>query len=476
MSTTKPDAYNEARDHAEAGRYEQALEQVRKHLVNEPNDTEALNDAGAILYAMGRFEEAIDHLRAAISTGESPPAETLLNLAEVHLAAGQPDQTLKMLGELAQQECLTPDLAVRVSTALLNEGRTPQAVEALVILKHLYPDTENEVAESALAVIRSHRPKVSFFFLPSEEYVAGQIRDFLADRFEVRWSSEQEAQRLQELLDWSDIAWFESCDSVFAVASRNPGYAKLVCRLKMYKDSNPWIDEIQWQNVDVLILPSQTILDKISQRIGGISEKTRVVIVPNGVDLDALDETPKPAGTNIACIGLQNIRMRPELLELVQAAAEEHPELKLFLAAEHAEDRLSLGEQQHYAEHIDDEVISQVGMPAEPIEWLLDKQYILATNYFAERTPLIAECLAVGLQPLIYVPEGEAPGQLAEWFGFTSADELQQRVFDQPHDPQHCRKMVEEHFSYRSQMARLNDVLLELEQDWLCLQPEDPQV
>jgi tetratricopeptide (TPR) repeat protein len=470
--TTKPDAYRLARQHAEEGHYAQALEHVRDHLITEPNDTEALNDAGAILYAMGRFDEAIDHLRAATETQTPPAVETLLNLAEVHLAADRPVDALPMLGTLAEQQCLDPDLAVRVSTALLDQGRTPQAVEALAILKHLYPDTENEVAESALAVVRNHRPKVSFFSLPEEAPITDPIRDFLADRFEVRWSTEQDAERLEELLQWSDVAWFESCDSMFAVASHNPGYARLVCHMKMYKESNPWIDEVHWDNVAALIVSDELIARRIAERVDGLEKKTRVICVPNGLDFELLEEVPKATGTHVACIGCDNFRLRPELLDLLLEISRSRPQLQVSITPETPDDQLTSDENHKFTHRIKGTGIGMAPISGNPLDWLEDKQYIVATNYFAQRTPLLTECLALGVQPLVYVPEGETPGPLARWFGFTTATELEQRIFAEPHDPQRCRQLAMENFSLSAQLANLNNVMLDLEREWLDEQPE----
>jgi tetratricopeptide (TPR) repeat protein len=72
---------------AEAGDNEAALHAIREHLLRHPKDGRALNDAGAMLFSLGRLSEAAEHLRAALDhlDGEER-SQALANLVEVYLA------------------------------------------------------------------------------------------------------------------------------------------------------------------------------------------------------------------------------------------------------------------------------------------------------------------------------------------------------------------------------------------------------
>jgi len=74
---------------AEEGKHAEALEHICAHLTEHPADSQALNDAGVILFCQGRNEEAIEHLEKAKRTAKtSELAEINWNLCEVYLAAG----------------------------------------------------------------------------------------------------------------------------------------------------------------------------------------------------------------------------------------------------------------------------------------------------------------------------------------------------------------------------------------------------
>ncbi|MFP4052710.1 MAG: tetratricopeptide repeat protein [Phycisphaerae bacterium] len=466
MTSINNQAHDQVRKLAEQGDFEQALEQVNAYLTHTPGDAEALNDAGAILFAMGRFDEAIDRLCDAIDRMPGETSEATWNLAEVTLAAGKPEETLPLLVELAEAQMLRPDLAIRAASALLDRGLTAQAVEALVLLKQLSDDDGDDVAESTLAVLRNHRPKVSLFYLREEEKLVEPIRHFIGERFNTRWSSEQDAERLERLLQWSDVAWFESCDSMLTVASRNPGLARVVCHLKMYKASNPWIDETQWENVDLLIVPDPTIGEAICARVEGLAEKTRIVTVPNGLNMEHLPERPgRRPGSRVACLGYDNYRMSPEMLDVFLDAMDRDPRLGLNLAAETSEDMPEHSLRRELGEKCKGRDVGIEGLLSDPILWLENKQFVLATNRFAERTPLVAECMALGIKPLVFVPEGDTPGILAEQFGFHTTDELLQRL-NEPWEPARYRRLVEEEYSMEAQLGRINALLTELEADW----------
>ena len=63
--TEKPGEYKEALELAEAGKTEEALTCIQEYLASAPNDAEALNDTGAILFSLGYREDAVNHFTKA---------------------------------------------------------------------------------------------------------------------------------------------------------------------------------------------------------------------------------------------------------------------------------------------------------------------------------------------------------------------------------------------------------------------------
>lgn len=94
-------AHKRALQHQQAGRHEQALACLQEHLLARPKDAVALNDAGVVLFSLGRYEESIHHLEAALRCPAADETTILANLAEVLLAAGRPLDAAGLLGTLA---------------------------------------------------------------------------------------------------------------------------------------------------------------------------------------------------------------------------------------------------------------------------------------------------------------------------------------------------------------------------------------
>ena len=93
--TDKPGEYREALKLAEAGRNDEALTCIQEYLASAPNDPEALNDTGAILFSLGFTDEAINHLKKARALFPDS-AEIIWNLVEVYLAANKGEQAIEL--------------------------------------------------------------------------------------------------------------------------------------------------------------------------------------------------------------------------------------------------------------------------------------------------------------------------------------------------------------------------------------------
>ena len=57
-SSSEGGTYGQGLKLADAGKHEEALALIQEHLLGSPEDGQALNDAGALLYALGRLDEA----------------------------------------------------------------------------------------------------------------------------------------------------------------------------------------------------------------------------------------------------------------------------------------------------------------------------------------------------------------------------------------------------------------------------------
>ncbi len=462
--TTNASLYEKVADLAEAGQLEQALTLTQGHLQKYPDDGQALNDAGAILYAMGRYDEAVAHLHASLEHFEIPQAETLWNLAEAYIAGNQPEKALDLFNQMVAAEILSPDLAVRTASKLLDLGQTAQAVEALLTSLKVHP--EQDVLTSALQAIRGSRPKLAMFCGPRTQDELGSFRSQIDDRFEARWIEQVRPEEVALVLEEADLAWFDSCSSVVAIASKADTSCHVVWRMRSISESDPWLDEIRWEGIDQLLLPCPFAEAALRRRVEGLQDRTCVSLIPHGVDTDGVPLAESRRDTrNIACVGYENLSRSPELLEMLQGPIQQDPTLSLHVMAENPFDvpDHDLRGQMTRAELRGSVTFNS--RPENPNTWLIDKSYLLATASYAEQSTLTLECIAAGLKPLIYNPEGiRTP--LTDRFGFRDEQELCSMVLQQPLTPEEYRQFIREHYDHSEQNERFNEVIVAFEKQW----------
>ncbi len=143
--------YQKALELAEIGGYEDALGYIQEHLGSSPNDTEALNDAGAILHCMGRSDEAVKHLVKARNL-QPDSAEILWNLSETYLSAGNATEAMQLFDDMERIGILNADVLNRTADVFLSENDLSNAVKILNRSIELSPD--QEILHPMIEVIR----------------------------------------------------------------------------------------------------------------------------------------------------------------------------------------------------------------------------------------------------------------------------------------------------------------------------------
>jgi hypothetical protein len=457
--------FQRARSLADAGRHAEALEALHDYLAMEPEDGEALNDAGVLLYAAGRFDEAADCLRSAAERLPDNPGQALWNLAEVSLAAGRPADVVPLFDGLERAGQLTPALANRTATELLSRNDLGGGLEALIRSLRLDPGQD-----SLLPVyerIRGQRPKVAFLCENDDSKFLTDIYSYVNTRFETRFAEGLNQDEMFRMLQWADIAWLEWCTPQAVVASQMPKVCRLVVRLHRYEAFRPWPGQVRWENVDALVaVGNQAVVDRLKLSAPAIDRRTRIVMIPNGVDLDRFAFRDRPRGKNLACLGYINARKNPGLL--IQAFHRLHaldPEYRLFFAGNFQDDGLL----EDYVRGLVDELGLAHAVHFEPWQtdaaaWLEDKHY-LVTASIGEGHPVGAiEGMARGLKPVVHAFPGSR-GFFPPEYLWRTVDEFVDRVLREPYEPAEYRRFVASKYSLGRQLEGVNSLFLEFEKD-----------
>ena len=152
-ATEMPDSYLEARLLAESGNYEKALVLLNSHLEDKPDDAEAINDIGAILFAQGQTDQAIKHFENANQLCVNR-AEILWNLCEAYLSCGHMAKAVELFSQMEKIGILNPDLLNRTANEFLQHDQLSEAADMLEWSLRMAPD-QQEILEPMVTIIQS---------------------------------------------------------------------------------------------------------------------------------------------------------------------------------------------------------------------------------------------------------------------------------------------------------------------------------
>jgi len=460
-SENRPDRYREGLRLAETGQYSQALEHIAEHLRAVPHDAEALNDAGAILHCLGRTDQAIDHfIRARSLHGDT--AEILWNLSEAYIAAVRAKETIGLFESMERIGILNPDILNRTADVFLNQNDKSHALEMLLWSLRIAP--EQVVLAPMIEVIRSKRPKVAFFCGGDGMTFLTEIIEFIERRFEIRVFEGQTEDEMYELMQWSDISWFEWCTNLAVAASKRAKVCRNIVRLHRYEAYEHWPRQVDWSKIDVLVTVGNAVtLETLRGRVGDIESLTSVVSVPNGINLRRFPLVDRRRGKNIAFLG--NLRMvkNPGLvLQCMQKLNYIDREYRLFFGGAFQDQVL----EQYLRQTVEAlglrDVVFFDGWQDDVNAWLCDKHYIVSTSICEGHPVGILEGMACGLKPVIYNFLGAEHIFPSEYL-FNIAEEFCEQIVGGDYESGKYCGFVEEKYSLERQLGRINDIFTGLE-------------
>jgi len=445
---TSADSYRRGVELAEAGKYEEGWNCLREHLHGAPQDVPALNDAGVILHHLGRAEEAIGLLTKARRLQDNP--EIVCNLVEAHLGGGRAAEAARLFDDMERMGTLSIDVLNRTATMLLDEGRKGQAIEVLLRSHRLWP--QQEELRPILDGIRSKRPKVAFFrHGAGEDGISAGVGELVQQRFQTEFYDGRTPGEIGRLMEWSDIAWFDGGGDGIVEASRQAGRHKIVASVRCSDVRDRWPQEVRWENVDILAqIGSSAVEDVLLGQVPEIRSRTRLAVVPNGVNLKRYPFRRRKRGKHLACIGDLTLEANPAfLLQCMQKLHSFDAGCRLFFSGPFENPVL-----EQYLRHMI-RVLNLTG-------WLSDKHFLVAAGMAESHVETLLAGMACGVKPVVHGFPG-ADKLLGPQYLFHIAEQFCEQVLSTDYQPRHYRRFVEEHHSVEQQFKRVDEILTGLE-------------
>ncbi len=453
--------YERGLELAEAHKYQEALACMQEHLRTTGGNAQVLNDTGAILYCLGRSDEAIEHFVKALSHQENS-AEIVWNLVEAYLAVGKANEAMQLFDNMEQMGILNVDVLNRTANIFLEQNNKANAIE--ILLRSLQSLPNQEILRPMIEVIRSKRPKIAFFCGGDGMGFLNEIIKFANQRFQVHIFEEQTEEELYELMKWSDISWFEWCTNLAVIGSKQPKVCKNIIRLHRYEAYGQWPELVNWANIDILVTVGNSFVkDALIHTVPNLESQTSVVTIPGGVDLEKFTFTERRRGKNIAFLSnLRTIKNPALVLQCMQKLHYIDAEYRLFFGG--ISQNRALEQYLNYMVDALDlhDVVFFDGWQEDVRSWLEDKDYIVSTSIIESQGMGLLEAMACGLKPVIHNFPG-AEEIFSSEFLFNISEEFCEQILSDRYEPKRYRRFVEEKYPLKKQLTKINNIFTQFE-------------
>jgi hypothetical protein len=457
--------YEQSKVLVEAGEYDKALECIDKHLASFGDDVQALNDAGVILHCQGRSCEAVDYLVKAREV-DADSKQVLWNLTEAYLGMQRADLAVSLFEEMEAKGILNFDVINRTASMLINNGDKAEALEVLLTSMRLWP-VQQKVLEPMMEVVKNKRPRINFYCgLKGDTKFLGDIYEYAQERYRVKFCEVSNKQELSRSMADSDINWFEWCTDLAVAASKMPKKGKNIIRLHRFEAYGNWPAQVQWENIDTLILVGNSFVKQALLRsVPDLESRTKVVVIPNGVNLDRYSFVERQRGKKLGCIGYLNERKNPMLLlQCMQKLSYIDSEYKLSFAGNFQDPAL-----EQYVRHMVEELglgdsVTFDGWQEDINAWLSDKSFVVSGSIAESQGMGILEGMACGCKAVIHNFAGA--GEIFEGENlFNISEEFCQKVIAADYEPAKYRSFVEQRYPLKKQLSQIDALFREFENE-----------
>jgi glycosyltransferase involved in cell wall biosynthesis len=269
---------------------------------------------------------------------------------------------------------------------------------------------------------------------------------------------------MRELVAWSDIAWFDGGGEMVVEASELPRDGKTIVSLRRSDVRGDWVEKVRWEHVDILVqIGSSAVEAALLERVPDIRNRTRLVVIPNGVNLDRYVVQQRSRGKHLACTGCLSMETNPAfLLQCVQKLHYIDAEYRLFFSG-----RFESSVLEQYVRHMVQtlgltEVVSFEPYPSDLNAWLQDKHFIVSCGIDENQVESVLAGMASGLKPIVHNFPG-AETLLPSACLFNIAEEFCERVLGPDYEPAGYRRFVEDRYPIAEHLRKVNTILMQLE-------------
>jgi len=393
------DIFEEIRKRIEQKEFSKAKELIEKI----EDEVERYNSLGIIHYYEGKINEALEFFKKALDTNPVHD-DVLFNYSKVLFEKEEYFESWRyltrinsktwevydMLGD-TQLKQNNPAMALYYYKKAAELSNIPEMKEKYQILK-------DQIKKDV---------KLAIFCLPGLDNFIKDIAQILSNIYDVKLVVTTDGRQIKEAYDWADIVWLEWANEMAVeITNKLPkDEKKIICRLHRYEAFTPFVQKINWNNIDKLILVAdhmKEVLEKYQSNIYKLIED-RIEVVPNGLDLNRFQFRVRRPGFNIAVVAHINHRKEPAMwLQVIGMLKKVDEKYTLHIAGDFQDPTYA-----HYFYYFIknaglEKNVKLYGWVEDVNAFLEDKNYLLSTSIHESFGYNIAEAMAKGIKPIIH--------------------------------------------------------------------------
>jgi len=434
--------------------------ELREYLAAHLDDGRAWNDAGVLSHRLGDHEAARACLLRALEH-VADPEPVVWNLLDLCRAAGWSRPIGEMVNRLSGRGLCHPGRVARWAEISAGRNWDGQAME--LVLAGLRRFGRDPGLAALAERIRRGRPRIAFFCGGDGPTFLKPILEYLDRRYPVRYFEGRTVGQVHELMAWSGLSWFEWCTEFAEIGTRALIPCKKIARLHRYEAYGDWPGRVRWDALDALVTVGNSfVMRHLEQQVPDLRRRTRVVRIPNGVDLGRIRFVERTRGTNLAFIADMRLVKNPMLmLQCVRRLVQADSRYRLYWAGRCPDAALW-----QYVRHMIgalglEGVVRHEGWQEDIGRWLANKHYIVCTSIIESQGMGVLEGMAAGLKPVVHRFAGAEETFGAEWL-FDTPWEFCERVLNGPYEPRRYRQFVTERYDLGVILERVDGLVQEL--------------
>ena len=425
---------------------------AKEYAQNIEDEIEKLNVLGIISFYEGKYDLSVQMLEGAIKI--SPVRSDLLfNLSKSLFQKGKYFESWRYLTRIYPKTWEVYDM---LGDTQIKAGNTAMA---LYYYKKSYeisniPQLLQKYQE--IKRKKTSRKKIAFLCLPTGDNFIRDIAYILSEIYDVRLVVTGEGEKIAQAYAWAEIVWIEWANDL-AVELTNKltrDSKRIVCRLHSYEALVDYPEKIRWDSVDKLVLVSghiENILKKYHSKVYD-TLKSKVEILPNGVDLNKFVFKVREHGLNLAVVAnIDNKKDPAAWMQVIGVLAKADKRYVLNIAGSFQDIRYENYFDYFIKDNSLEDNVKFYGYVKDINQFLEGKNYILSTSIHEGHPYNIMEAMARGIKPLIHNYCGSKNQWPAELI-YDFATEIP-AMLNNDYDSQKYREYVEEHYSLEKQVS-----------------------